>query len=254
MDFTKFESWVLKEFNLDLSAYKSNQLHRRILTLMTRTGASSLDEYMNMIKKDNQVRDKFLDYVTINVTEFYRNPQIFKELNNFIRSELNYTRPLKIWSAACSIGAEPYSVSMMLNEVTPNVKHKILATDIDDNILSKAKLGEYIKADVKNVSDSQLNKYFKCENDKFVINKEVKNLVTFKKHDLILDKYEGGFDIIICRNVVIYFTNEVKEKIYDKFSKSLNPGGLLFIGATESIYGYKQFGFEKLSTFIYKKN
>ncbi|MEG0307391.1 MAG: protein-glutamate O-methyltransferase CheR [Clostridium sp.] len=253
MDFTKFEEWALKEFNIDLSAYKSNQLHRRILTLMTRTGAKSLDEYMIMIKSDKEIRGRFLDYVTINVTEFYRNPQIFKELNTLIKSELNYKRPLKIWSAACSIGAEPYSVSMMLRELTPNVNHKILATDLDSNILIKAKAGEYVSSDVKNVPEAQLKKYFKYENNKFIINKEIKDLVTFKKHDLIMDQYEGGFDIIICRNVVIYFTNEVKEKIYNKFSKSLNPGGILFIGATESIYGYKDFGFEKLSTFIYKK-
>lgn len=253
MDFTKFESFILREFNLDLSGYKSAQLHRRILTIMSRAGAKDLDEYMILIKKDKVIREKFLDYVTINVTEFYRNPQIFQELENFMKSELSYNRPLKIWSAACSIGAEPYSISMMLKEMTPSVRHKILATDIDTNILIRAKAGEYVSGDIKNIPKTQLHKYFKHEGEKFIINQEVKDLVTFKKHDLILDSYEGGFDIIVCRNVVIYFTNEVKEKIYEKFSKALNPGGLLFIGATESIYGYKNFGFEKLSTFIYKK-
>ncbi len=253
MDFTKFESFILREFNLDLSGYKSAQLHRRILTIMSRAGAKDLDEYMVLIKKDKVIREKFLDYVTINVTEFYRNPQIFQELEKIIKSELSYNRPLKIWSAACSIGAEPYSISMMLKEMTPSVRHKILATDIDTNILIRAKAGEYVSGDIKNIPKTQLHKYFKHEGEKFIINQEVKDLVTFKKHDLILDSYEGGFDIIVCRNVVIYFTNEVKEKIYEKFSKALNPGGLLFIGATESIYGYKNFGFEKLSTFIYKK-
>ncbi len=253
MDFTKFENFILREFNLDLSGYKSAQLHRRILTIMSRAGAKDLDEYMVLIKKDKVIREKFLDYVTINVTEFYRNPQIFQELENFIKSELSYNRPLKIWSAACSIGAEPYSISMMLKEMTPSVRHRILATDIDTNILIRAKAGEYVSGDIKNIPKTQLHKYFKHEGEKFIINQEVKDLVTFKKHDLILDSYEGSFDIIVCRNVVIYFTNEVKEKIYEKFSKALNSGGLLFIGATESIYGYKSFGFEKLSTFIYKK-
>ncbi len=253
MDFTKFEKFVRKEFNLDLSGYKPAQLHRRILTIMSRAGAENLDEYMVLIKKDKGIREKFLDYVTINVTEFYRNPQIFEELKSSIKSELNYNRPLRIWSAACSIGAEPYSISMMLKEMTPSVRHKILATDIDSNILTKAKAGEYVSADIKNIPKDQLNKYFKQREEKFIVNQEVKELVTFKRHDLILDNYESGFDIIVCRNVVIYFTNEVKEKIYEKFSKALNPGGLLLIGATESIYGYKNFGFEKLSTFIYKK-
>lgn len=253
MDFTRFYKFVLEEFDIDLLGYKPSQLQRRILTMMSRCGANNFDEYMALIKNDKTVRIKFLDYITINVTEFYRNPQMFVELNSFIKSELNYNSPLKIWSAACSIGSEPYSVAMMLKELSPRVRHKIIATDLDENILKRAKSGEYCNAEMKNIPDIQLKKYFKCENDKFIINQEVKELVTFKKHDLILDDYEGNFDIIICRNVVIYFTNEVKDKIYTKFSKALKSGGLLFIGATESIYGYKNLGFEKLSTFIYKK-
>lgn len=253
MDFAKFENFVLKEFKIDLTAYKSNQLHRRIQTIMTRSGAKSLDEYMVMIKNDKEVRYKFLDYVTINVTEFYRNPQIFDEFKGFIKRELSENKPLKIWSAACSLGCEPYSVAMMLKEMNSRVKHNIIATDLDENILARAKQGEYTSADVKNIPKDQLNKYFKNVDDKYVLEKEIRDLVKFKKHDLILEKYDSGFDVIICRNVVIYFTNEVKEGIYEKFSKALKPGGLLFIGATESIYGYKEFGFEKLSTFIYKK-
>lgn len=253
MDFAKFENFVLKEFKIDLTAYKSNQLHRRIQTIMTRSGAKNLDEYMVMIRNDKEVRYKFLDYVTINVTEFYRNPQIFDEFKGFIKRELSENKPLKIWSAACSLGCEPYSVAMMLKEMNSRVKHNIIATDLDENILARAKQGEYTSADVKNVPKDQLNKYFKNVDDKYVLEKEIRDLVKFKKHDLILEKYDSGFDVIICRNVVIYFTNEVKEEIYEKFSKALKPGGLLFIGATESIYGYKEFGFEKLSTFIYKK-
>ncbi len=253
MNLKDFEQWVLKEFGIDLSAYKSNQLHRRILTLMSRVGANSIEEFIFMLKNDGEKRQKFLDYITINVTEFYRNPEIFKELNELIKSNLTYTKPLKIWSAACSIGAEPYSVAMMLKELTPRVRHNIIATDIDSTILKRAKEGEYIKADIKNVPKNQLDKYFTESDGKYYIHKEIKDMVTFKKHDLILDRYDSNFDIIICRNVVIYFNNDVKDNIYKKFSSSLNSGGLLFIGATESIYGYKNYGFDKLSTFIYRK-
>ncbi|MEG0773005.1 protein-glutamate O-methyltransferase CheR [Clostridium sp.] len=253
MDLKYFETWVLKEYSIDLSAYKSNQLHRRILTLMSRVGANSVEEYISMLKSSAEQKQKFLDYITINVTEFYRNPEIFRELNNFIKSNLSYNKPLKIWSAACSIGAEPYSIAMMLKDISPSVRHKIIATDIDNTILKRAKDGVYVGSDVKNVPSSQLDKYFIKQGDKFQIKDEIKEMVTFKKHDLILDSYEGNFDIIVCRNVVIYFTNEIKEKIYEKFSTSLNKGGLFFIGATESIYNYKKYNFEKLSTFIYKK-
>lgn len=255
MSFVEFEKWVFKEIGINLSAYKPNQLHRRIESLMTRVGVSSLEEYTKLIKKDSAQRQRFLDFITINVTEFFRNPELFDELDKYIKSVyLPKNQSLKIWSAACSIGCEPYSVAMMLqNSSTAASRHKILATDIDSTILVKAKEGEYTDNEMKNVKPEYLNKYFKLVNNKYKINESIKNMVTFKKHDLILDSYEGNFDIILCRNVVIYFNTDVKNEIYRKFSKSLKPGGLLFVGATESIYNYREYGFEKASTFIYRK-
>lgn len=256
MNFIEFEKWVFKEIGINLSAYKPNQLHRRIESLMARVGVTSLEEYTKLIKMDSSQRQRFLDFITINVTEFFRNPELFDELDKYIKSVyLPKNQPLKIWSAACSIGCEPYSVAMMLqnNNTVAATKHKILATDIDSTILVRAKEGEYTDNEMKNVKAEYLNKYFKTVNNKYQISQSIKNMVTFKKHDLILDSYEGNFDIILCRNVVIYFNTDVKNDIYKKFSQSLKPGGLLFVGATESIYNYREYGFEKASTFIYRK-
>ncbi|MBU5225407.1 protein-glutamate O-methyltransferase CheR [Clostridium senegalense] len=253
MDFKPLEVWVKRELQIDLTAYKSNQLHRRIQSLMTRVGASSIEEYITMLKTDKIQREKFLDYLTINVTEFFRNPEIFDEFKDVIKSNLNYKSPLKIWSAACSLGAEPYSLAMILDEISPGVNHKIIATDIDNNILNKAKKGEYSSLEIKNVPSQLLKKYFKSHDKSYVIDDKLKKMITFKKHDLILENYESNFDIIICRNVVIYFNQDIKDRIYDKFSRSLKKGGILFVGATESIYNYKAFNFEKVSTFIYRK-
>ncbi|GAA0115833.1 CheR family methyltransferase [Clostridium senegalense] len=253
MDFKPLEVWVKRELQIDLTAYKSNQLHRRIQSLMTRVGASSIEEYITMLKTDKIQREKFLDYLTINVTEFFRNPEIFDEFKDVIKSNLNYKSPLKIWSAACSLGAEPYSLAMILDEISPGVNHKIIATDIDNNILNKAKKGEYSSLEIKNVPSQLLKKYFKSQDKSYVIDNKLKKMITFKKHDLILENYESNFDIIICRNVVIYFNQDIKDRIYDKFSRSLKKGGILFVGATESIYNYKAFNFEKVSTFIYRK-
>lgn len=254
MDLVYFEQWVLKEFNINLSAYKSNQLHRRILSLMSRVGVNSVDEYIALLKKDQSQRQKFLDFITINVSEFFRNPEIFEELKEKMKTELlNKNNSLKIWSAACSIGAEPYSLAMLLDNIAPSGRHKIIATDIDNTILEKAKLGEYSYSEVKNVKKDYLNKYFKVSGDKYLIDQKIKSMVTFKKHDLILEPYEKDFDLIVCRNVVIYFNQDIKDEIYKKFSSSLKKGGLLFVGATESIYNYKDYGFDKASTFIYRK-
>lgn len=254
MDLLYFEQWVMKEFNINLSAYKSNQLHRRILSLMSRVGVNSVEEYIALLKKDSSQKQRFLDFITINVTEFFRNPEIFEDLNQKLKNELFIdNKSLKIWSAACSIGAEPYSIAIILNNINSGVRHNIVATDIDGTILERAKNGQYSYSEIKNVKKENLDKYFKVFGDKYVIDNKIKNMVTFKKHDLILDSYEKDFDLIICRNVVIYFNQDVKNEIYKKFSASLKKGGLLFVGATESIYNYKEYGFEKASTFIYKK-
>jgi chemotaxis protein methyltransferase CheR len=254
MDLNYFEQWVFKDFGINLAAYKSNQLHRRILSLMARVGVSSVEEYINLLKKDGAQRQKFLDFITINVTEFFRNPEIFEELSRKLQSELlNKNKDIKVWSAACSIGAEPYSIAMILDNLAPGGKHRILATDIDNTILEKAKKGEYASGDIKNVKKEYVDKYFIQSGEKYSISPKLRGIVSFKKHDLILERYETDFDLIVCRNVVIYFNQDVKNEIYKKFSSSLKKGGLLFVGATESIYNYRDYGFEKSSTFIYKK-
>ena len=254
MEFMEFHKWVHKELGIDLTAYKQEQLTRRIKSLMGRVGVNSLEEYRDLIKKDEKQRQKFLDFITINVTEFFRNPELFDDLQKVIKDNLLVnSNQLKIWSAACSIGCEPYSLAILLKRLTPNVRHNIIATDIDLTILGKAKKGEYTEAEVKNVTQEDRNKYFIKNNNLYNIKDEIKSLITFKKHDLICDSYDNNFDLIVCRNVVIYFNNDIKKAIYSKFSNSLKTGGLLFVGATESIYNYKEYGLEKLSTFVYKK-
>ena len=254
MDFNEFHKWVHKELGINLSAYKQEQLNRRINSLMTRVGIKTLDEYSKVIKNNSEQKQKFLDFITINVTEFFRNPELFVDLEKQILQELLPKNPnLKIWSAACSIGCEPYTIGIIMNKLSPSGKHNIIATDIDDTILARAKAGEYTQNEMKGINNSDLSKYFSIVDDKYYIESKIKNMVTFKKHDLILDIYDSSFDLIVCRNVVIYFNNDVKQEIYKKFSNSLKKGGLLFVGATESIYNYRDYGFEKASTFIYKK-
>ena len=254
MDLTYFEEWVLKEYKINLSAYKSNQLHRRILSLMSRVGANSVEEYITLLKKQPEQKQKFLDFITINVSEFFRNPEIFDELKEKLKTELlPNNKSLKIWSAACSIGAEPYSIAMILASLSNDLNHKILATDIDNTILDRAKKGEYAASEIKNIKKEYMDKYILKKDDKYTVDIKIRNMVSFKKHDLILQDYEGQFDLIVCRNVVIYFNQDIKDEIYKKFSNSLIKGGLLFVGATESIYNYKEYGFEKASTFIYRK-
>lgn len=253
-DLISFEKWVYKSLAIDLSAYKSKQLHRRILSIMNRSGFRDLKSYSEAIGRDEYLRNTFLDYITINVSEFFRNKPMFDDLEERINNNLlNKHSSLKIWSAACSIGAEPYSLAIILDKASKGRRHSILATDIDNSILERAKLGIYKANEIRNVSSYDLKKYFQKKDDKYLINNDIKKRINLKKHDLILDDYERDFHLITCRNVVIYFNNDIKKRLYQKFYHSLVPGGLLFVGATETIFNYRELGFEKISTFLYQK-
>ena len=254
MDMADFEKWAYRELKIDLSAYKSKQLHRRIESLMKRSKVDSIEAYIELLKRDPVQVHKFLDFITINVTEFFRNPSVFEDFRKNVEEySLKGNRQLKVWSAACSIGSEPYSIAMILEDILRGKDYWILATDIDSTILERAKRGEYSEQELKNVSSDYKAKYFSKSGDLYSIKPELKKRIIFKKHDLIQDEYEMNFDLIVCRNVVIYFKQETKDEIYKKFSKSLKKGGLLFVGSTESMYNYREYGFEKASTFIYRK-
>ena len=254
MEFTEFHNWVYKEIGLSLNSYKPTQLNRRIGSLMERVGVKTLEVYTKLLKEDAVEREKFMDHITINVTEFFRNPEFFEALRKNLLSEIIPNRNnIKIWSAGSSMGCEAYSLAMMFDDMNDKVSYSILATDIDKNILAKARKGVYSAADVKTLDKKYLDKYFNKYDDKYIVDSKIKSKVNFKRHDLILDSYEKDFDLILCRNVIIYFKDEVKQKIIEDFIKSLKVGGLLFVGATESINTYKTSGLEKLSPFIYKK-
>src|SRR5690554_6862790 len=169
-DFVSFEKRIYKSLAIDLSAYKSKQLHRRILSIMNRSGYRDLKSYSEAIGRDEYLRNKFLDYITINVSEFFRNKTMFDDLEERINNNLlNKHSSLKIWSAACSIGAEPYSLAIILDKISKGSKHSILATDIDNSILERAKLGNYKANEIRNVSSQDLKKYFQEKDDKYFI-------------------------------------------------------------------------------------
>lgn len=140
LNFDYFNNWVKETLNIDLNAYREKQLRRRITTVMKGAGASSLEEYATLISKNEEIKRIFLDYITINVTEFFRNKEIFNEFESVITDLLiPRFKSIRLWSAACSNGAEPYSLAIILDKYKLIQKDKILATDIDDGILAKAK-------------------------------------------------------------------------------------------------------------------
>lgn len=252
VEFDYFKDWAMSSLKLDLNSYKERQLHRRIETVRKNAGANNLKEYTRLLDKDENLKRLFLDYITINVTEFFRNKEIFDDFENLLKERQGTFNDMKIWSAACSIGAEPYSIAIIM-ERHKMTRGKILATDIDDPILDRARAGIFKEPEMKNVSLADKQTFFTNNEGDYHVKDVLKKRVTFKKHDLLLDPYEKNFQAIVCRNVTIYFKNEAKNEVYKKFHEALVPGGIFFTGATEAIYNPTSIGFKKISTFLYEK-
>lgn len=254
-DWVDFKRKLKLKTEIDLDLYKEPQMKRRIGNLVTRAGMSSYSDYFDRVVKDKNDFAAFIEYLTINVSEFFRTPEKFSKLETDVIPDLLKRSPkLNIWSAGCSIGAEPYSLSIIMKEMTPGVRHRILASDLDVEILAKAKKGIYSDNELKAIKPERLARYFdKVEGDKYAVKPEIKNCIEFKRHNLLKDPFESGFDLILCRNVVIYFTEEAKDQLYANFFKALKPGGILFVGATEAILNFRNLGYTSFQPFFYQK-
>lgn len=254
-DYEWFKKAVYDLTKIDLNAYKEKQMKRRIDTLIDRNGIVGYDKYVAVLKSDKEKFEEFVNYLTINVSEFYRNPDQWVYLEKEVIPQLinKFGKNLKIWSAACSTGDEPYSLVMCLSKFIPLNQIRITATDLDKQVMAQAKVGLYNEKSIASVPAEYKKKFFTQVGGSYQISEDVKKCVTFQQHNLLKDKYFENYHLIVCRNVVIYFTEEAKAEIYQKFSNSLVKGGMLFIGSTEQIVTYKQCGFERANSFFYRK-
>jgi len=250
-----FKKNLNRLINVDLNLYKEKQMKRRISSLLSRNGYKGFDDYFEALKKDSELLDQFINYMTINVSEFYRNLAQWNVLKDTIIPALKAERngPLKIWSAACSTGEEPYSLVMLLSQFYNLREINVFASDLDEGAMKKAKEGIYTVKSTTNLPIDLKNKYFTKEGSMLKISNDIKSRVEFKKMDLLKDSYPKGFDLICCRNVMIYFTDEAKEEMYRKFNQSLMPYGVFFVGSTEQIISPDKFNFKSSKTFFYEK-
>ncbi len=254
-NYEKFKTDIYALTKIDLNAYKEKQMRRRIDTLIGKNRIDSYDEYVRLIKADKEKFEQFVNFLTINVSEFYRNPEQWKILDQEVFPQLikKFGRRLTVWSAACSTGDEPYSLVMALSRHLSLSDIRIIATDIDKQVLEAARIGLYNEKSIAAVPEDLKKKYFTKIGSSYQIADEIKKCVEFREHNLLRDPYPTGCHLIVCRNVVIYFTDEAKDEIYAKFHQSLVGGGLLFIGSTEQIMNYKDFGYVRNKSFFFEK-
>ena len=255
MDYEGFKTEVYKLTDINLSLYKEKQMKRRIDSLIRRNGYELYEDYVIVLRSNQTLYNEFINYLTINVSEFYRNPEQWEVLKkDILPILLKKSGKLKIWSAACSTGDEPYTLVMVLNEYIPLQDIKITATDIDNEAIRKAKAGAYAEKSLEKLPKAYQDKYFNKQGSIYTIKDEIKNRVEFSHHNMLKEEYPSGYDLIVCRNVLIYFTEDAKVKIYTQFNKALRKDGILFVGSTEQIIMANRYNFSPLKTFFYVKD
>ncbi|HIC94512.1 MAG TPA: protein-glutamate O-methyltransferase CheR [Anaerolineae bacterium] len=237
---------VRRERGLDCRQYKINFLKRRLAVRLRARGVESYREYMRLL--DEEEYEKLFEALTINLSYFFRDGTTFEALRDKVLRPLlrekaeRGSRLIRVWSAGCAGGEEPYSVAILFHELLggelKNWRVHILATDLDARALEKAKRGVYGEFSFRGMDPKYLRRYFvPLPQGEYAIKPQVVALVKFERRDLIADPPPRRLDLILCRNVLIYFTREQQEKLLHKFHHALNEGGYLLIGKTEVLMG-----------------
>lgn len=248
------EFYVLlkRKTGIDFHLYKPQQLQRRLISMATVKGFKSFPEFHKWAGESDANVAWLLDKMAINVSELFRNPERWNELEKHVIPELlTKSRTLRCWSAGCSYGAEAHSLAVLLTAKFPG-QHSILGTDIDLAALAQAKESRFNDADMRGVP-KEYQPYFKKFEKGWTVEDKVKKHLKFERQNLLADRFSTGFDLILCRNVVIYFTEDAKDELYGRFFDALRPGGYLFVGSTERILKAGELGLESPYPFFYRK-
>ncbi len=255
-DLEEFSDAIKRLWRIDLSMYRSQRLKRRLRGMMKRAEASDLTKLVARLREDRALSADLKDRFTINVTQFLRDPHLFATLEQALKHEGFFHNCHRLWSAGCSCGEEPYSLAILMDELAPRGDWQVLATDIDAGILREAEQAVFPAAHLKNVSPVRLRRYFKqVDEDHYTVDKRLRERVTFSALDLLkpAGRQPQNCDVILCRNVVIYFNTEATSQVHRMLLDSLRAGGLLFIGGTERLAERVKAQMELLHPFLYKK-
>jgi chemotaxis protein methyltransferase CheR len=254
--FDDFKAKVSRQINIDLSSYKEKRVERRSKNLMRKHNIDNYNDYISKLKNDSDFEKEFIEHMMINTSEFFRNPENYKFLKKEIIPPLfEKNNKVKIWSAASSNGCEAYTLAIILTELgIRSNRYQLEATDIDPGILKEARTAKYKKNALKNVDDKLIDKYFDKQGKYYHLDNKIKQKVNFSRINLLKDSYDSNINLILCRNVFIYFTKEVKNRLTQKLSNALSNNGTLFLGNTEYLLQPSKFNLKKIHTSFYRKD
>lgn len=236
---------IRERYKVDLSQYKETPLIRKMGVRLRLCRCLTFEKYLKLIEKDPQELERMVNSLTINVTTFFRNPQTYRVIREEVLPliyQYRQSSPIKMarfWSIGCSSGEEPYSVAMMVKELSQtslkNFQAMIYATDVDEGILKMAQSGLFPKMKMTKLPGPFRQKFFvEISERQYKIRDDIRKMVLFKKHNLIQDPPFRRIDLILFRNVMIYFTAALQQKILRDLYQCLNPGGFLILGKVES--------------------
>jgi chemotaxis protein methyltransferase CheR len=254
-DYDTFCAGVRGLCAVDLSQYKRGQMERRIRSFARRRGSEDLGDYLGVLRSERDELDDFLDRMTINVSQLWRNPEQWALIGATILPELAASgRSIAAWSAGCSYGAEAYTLAALCREHAPAARATIKGTDIDRRMVERARAGRFSDDDARSAPRVALTRHFEPVDGGWQASRELLGMCRFEVGDLLRMGVERGrLDLVLCRNTVIYFTDEVRNALHARLAAALRPGGYLVVGSTERIHDPRAMQLMSTHPFVYRK-
>ena len=239
--FERLLAYIERDLDFQTSSYNDAYLDRRISARMRRSDTDGYEDYKRLLCEDETEQRALLDALSVNVTSFFRNPKVWEALRDVL-VRLSGKGTIRVWSAACSDGREAYSLAMLARD-EPAVDAdalEIVATDIKPSIVRAARRGEYRGSETNDLADELVPigdyaRFIERDGDEFRVSEQIRDVVSFRTHDLIREEPPGTFDLVLCRNLFIYIDSSAKEAVFETLRSALTPGGYLTIGMTETI-------------------
>ena len=243
-DFEQYRTVIYNESGITFTPTNRSILESRLKERLREKGLSSVKDYFSTITKDQGEMKSFLDSITTNLTRFFRNQAHFDAMEHFVVPELMNIKKatgnstIKIWSAGCSTGEEPYTIAMLMSEILPpSWRYEIVASDISLKCLMSAKEGFYADSRIVGIPDNYLKKYFDKVEGGYKIHADLMSKIRFDYHNLKNDSGQRNLDIVFCRNVIIYFDETAQAAVINRFWDAMASKSFLYIGHSESLFG-----------------
>lgn len=253
-DYVEFCTFLRKLTGIDLSQYKRPQMERRLRTFYANKGVDNLSDAIARVRDDPSQLEPLLDRITINVSQLWRNPEQWELIQTQLLPELAQNGQVRAWSAGCSYGAEAYTLATLCHVAIPGARVSIQGTDIDKRMVQRARLGVFSHDDARTAPEKLMHIGFERVEEGWRAKLNLRAMARFDAGDLLQMRLRPAtYDLILCRNTVIYFAEPIRDELHARLADALRPGGYLVIGSTERVSNASAVGLAMKHPFIYRK-